>query len=46
MGGACGIHGTDEKCIQSLMGIPDAKRPHSRRRHKWKDNIKVDCKEM
>jgi hypothetical protein len=27
MGGACHMHGRDEKCIQYLVGKPEGKRP-------------------
>ena len=29
-----------------LMGKPESKRPLGRLRHRWKDNIKVDLKEL
>ena len=38
MGGACGTHGGQEKCIQGYCGRADGKRPGGR----WDDNTKMD----
>jgi hypothetical protein len=46
MGGACGMYGGDEKCIQVLVGKPDRKRQFGRLRRRWKDNIKMDLQEV
>jgi hypothetical protein len=32
--------------IQVLVGKPEGKRPLGRRRHRWKENIKMDLQEM
>jgi hypothetical protein len=29
-----------------LVGRPEGKRPLGRHRHRWEDNIKMDCKEI
>jgi len=29
-----------------LVGKPEGKRPHGRRRHRWEDNIKMDLQEV
>ena len=38
MGGACGTHGGQEKCIQGYCGKADGLRPRGR----WDDNTKMD----
>jgi hypothetical protein len=39
------MHGTDEKCIQVLVGKPERRRPLRRLRHTLEDNIKMDLEE-
>jgi len=46
MGRACSTHGRDEKCIQILVGKPDGKRSFRRPRCGWKDNIRMDLREI
>jgi len=41
----CSTHGRDEKCIQTLVGIPEG-RPLGRPRRRWKDKMKVYLKEI
>jgi len=36
----------DEKCIQILIGIPDANIPLGRPTLRWEDNIKMDLREV
>jgi hypothetical protein len=45
MGGACGVHGGGERCIQHF-GRPEGRRPLGRPRHRWEDNIKMDLREI
>ena len=40
----CSTHGTIEKCIQSLVGNSEGKRPLERPRRRWEDNIKMDLR--
>jgi len=45
MGGACSIHGKDEKCIQNFGRKPEGKRPLGRRKSKWEGhNIDMNLK--
>ena len=46
MGRTCGTYGTIQKCIQSLVGKPESKRPLGRSRCRWEDNIKMDMREV
>jgi hypothetical protein len=32
----------EERCIQSLVGKPEERRPLGRCRRRWEDNIKID----
>jgi hypothetical protein len=41
MGGACGAHGGDEKCIKILVRKPEGKRPLERPRRRYENNIKM-----
>jgi hypothetical protein len=34
------MHGSDEKFIKILVGIPNEKKPPNGIRHTWEDNIK------
>ena len=45
MGRTCSTYGAIQKCIQSLVGKPESKRPLGRQRCRWED-IKMDLKEM
>jgi hypothetical protein len=46
MGGACGMYGGQERCIQGLVGRHDWKRPFGRPRSRWDDNVKIDLQEV
>jgi hypothetical protein len=46
MGGACGVHGGGEECIQNLVGRPEGRRALGRSRRRWEDNIKMDLREI
>jgi hypothetical protein len=46
MGEAPSKHGRQEKCTQSIVGIPQRKRPLGRRKSGWQDDIKVYLKNM
>ena len=46
MGRTCSTYGAIQKCIQSLVGKPEGKRPLGRPRRRWKDNIKRDLGEV
>jgi hypothetical protein len=39
VGGACGMHGGGERCLQG-------KRPLGRPRRRWEGNIKMDLREI
>ena len=41
MGGACGMYGDNERCIQVLVGKPTGKAPFGRPRCRLENNIKV-----
>jgi len=45
MSGVCGTYGGAEKCIQGLGGEFEGKRPYTRPRCRWEDNIKIDLKD-
>lgn len=38
--GAFRVCGRDERCVQSLSGNPEGKKPLARRKHRWEYNIK------
>jgi len=42
MGGACSKHGRDG----NAYGKPDGKRPQSRLRHRWENNIRMKLREI
>ena len=44
MGGACSKYGGEKRHIR--VGKPEGKRPLGRPRCRWKDNIKMDLKEV
>jgi hypothetical protein len=46
MGGTCGTHRRQERCIQDLMGRPEGKRPLRGPRRRWEDNNKMDLQEV
>jgi len=46
MGGACSAYGGEERRIQGLVGKAEGKRPLGIPRRRWKDNIKMDLKEV
>jgi hypothetical protein len=46
VGGTCGTHGGGERCLQVLFRRPQCKRPLGRPRGRWKDNIKIDLREI
>jgi hypothetical protein len=46
MSGACSTYGTDEKCIQSFHRRPEGKRSLGRPRRRWKDNVRIDHREI
>jgi hypothetical protein len=41
MGGECGKYGGEKRCIESLVGKPDEKRPFGTPKHRWEHNIKI-----
>jgi hypothetical protein len=45
MGGACGTHGTEEKCIQVLGPTPERNRLLEMPRNRRQDSIYIDFKE-
>ena len=45
MGRTCSAYGRIQKCIQSLVGIPEGKKSLWWLQRKWEDNIKMDLKE-
>ena len=46
MGRTCSTYGAIQKCIQSLVGKPESKRPLGRPRRRWDDNIKMNLREV
>jgi hypothetical protein len=46
MGRACGTYGTEEKCIRSLMGVPEGKMQLGRPRLRWGNNVRTELKEI
>jgi hypothetical protein len=45
MGGASSMNGRDEKCLQ-CFGKLERKRPLSRSKRRWEDNITTDLREI
>jgi hypothetical protein len=45
MGWPCSTHQRDEKCIQ-YFGLKTWKRQLGRRRHKWKDSVRMDLRDV
>jgi hypothetical protein len=46
MGRACSTHGEKRIAYRILAGKAEGKRPLGRSRRRWKDNIKMDLKEI
>ena len=46
MGGACGTYGEGRGVHRVLVGKPEGKRPLTRSRRRWEDNIKMDIQEV
>jgi hypothetical protein len=46
VGGTCGTHGKGKSVYRVLVGRPEGKRPLGRPRRRWKDNIKMDFREI
>jgi hypothetical protein len=46
MGGACGMNGGGGGAHRVLTEKPEGKRPLGRPRRRWKENIKINSKEM
>jgi len=46
MGGACVMHGRDEKRINISVGKPEGKRPLGRPTRRWKCSIRIDFREI
>ena len=41
VGGACGSHGRQQRCMQGI-GETEGKIPQGRPRHRWEVNIEMD----
>jgi len=46
MGGACGTHERHEKCIQNFGRKAEGKRPFESPRHRRKDNVRLNLREV
>jgi hypothetical protein len=46
MGRAFSTHGANGTAYTILVRKPEGKRPLGRPRHRWKDNIKMDLREI
>jgi hypothetical protein len=46
VGWTCGTHGEGRGVYRVLVGRPEGKRPLGRPRRRWKDNIKMDLREI
>jgi len=46
MDGACYPYKGEESCTRVLEGNPERKRPQARPRHRQKNDIKLDVKEI
>jgi hypothetical protein len=46
VGGACSTHGDGRGLYRVLVGRPEGKRPLRRPRRRWKDNNKMDLREI
>ena len=45
MGKTCSTYGRIQKCIESLVGVSEGKKPLGRPRRIWEDNIRMELKE-
>ena len=46
MGRKFSTHGAIQKCIRILVGRPEGNKPLGRPQRRWKDNIKMDLREV
>jgi hypothetical protein len=46
VGRTCSTHEGGENVYRILVGTPEGKRPPGRPRRRWKDNIKMDLREI
>jgi hypothetical protein len=46
MGGACNTYGERRVVYRVMVGKREGKRPLGRPRHRWKDNIKMDLRQV
>jgi hypothetical protein len=46
MGKTCRTYNGEERCMQSLVGKPEGKKPLGRLRRRWENNIKIDFREV
>jgi hypothetical protein len=46
MGRTCGTFGERRGAYRVLAGIPEGRRPLGRPRRRWKNNIKMDLREV
>jgi hypothetical protein len=46
VGGTCGTHEREDRCLQVLIERPEGKRPLGRPKFTWEDNIKMDLREI
>ena len=46
MGRTCSTYRAIQRCIQSLVGKAEGKRPLGGSRRTWEDNIKIDLREV
>jgi hypothetical protein len=43
---SCSTHGRDQKCVEIFVEKSEGKRSLGRPRHKWKNNIRMDLREI
>jgi len=46
MDGACDPYKTEDSCTRVLEENPERKNPLARPKHRWKNDIKLDVKEI
>jgi len=46
IGGACSKYGGEGRVYRVLVGKPDGRKPLGRYRRGWKDNVKMDLREV
>jgi hypothetical protein len=46
LGWTCGTHGEGRGVYWILVGRPEGKRPLGKPRRRWKDNLKMDLREI